>query len=433
MNKNRGILMPIASLPNVCGVGDFGGSAYAFVDLLVKAKFNYWQILPLNPIGFGHSPYQSTSSFAFDEIYISLEDLKNRNLISNFEIVNQSDKSDFEQARKIKEKAIEEAFANFSKDGSNLEKLNKFLKQNKRIKEYAFYITLRDLNDKKQWNMWKITEISMQNATFLKHAFAQMILFEEWKKIRKFANKNGVQIIGDIPFYVGYDSSDVYFNKSSFLLDKKYNPTAVAGVPPDYFSKNGQRWGNPIWNWDYLEKHDFGVMMERLAFASKLYDITRIDHFRAFDSYWAINPKCKTAKDGKWKYPNGYGFFNRLFEKYPDINIIVEDLGDLRDEVLQLRDHFNLAGMRNEQFTIFDDELNGKRVEKFNQLYCSGTHDNETILEWSEKLDSQIKNSVNNQKNNEEIFVPGSCCYSCLVRSVRRWCWYQYEHCWQGW
>jgi len=216
-------------------------------------------------------------------------------------------------------------------------------------------------------------------------------LFEQWNKIRKFANKNGIEIVGDVPFYVGYDSSDVYFHRESFLLDEKFNPTKIAGVPPDYFSKDGQRWGNPIWNWEYLYKHEFKAMMDRLAYASEMYDIVRLDHFRAFDSYWQINPTCLTAVDGEWKYPDGYAFFRKLYEKYPNINLIVEDLGDLRPEVLTLRDAFKLPGMRELEFTIFDDELDGRHLEVENMIYYTSTHDNETLLEWTTKLSKERK------------------------------------------
>ena len=183
------------------------------------------------------------------------------------------------------------------------------------------------------------------------------------------------------------------------MLDDHDKPSCIAGVPPDYFSKDGQRWGNPIWNWDYLYKNEFKAMMDRLYFASKFYDIVRIDHFRAFDSYWAINPTCPTAVDGEWRYPDGYFFFNKLYEKYPNINIIVEDLGDLRPEVLYLRDHFNLPGMRELEFTIFDDELNNKRIEVPNMTYYTSTHDNETLLEWTTALTKEQKSKLVNRMN----------------------------------
>ena len=385
----RGILLAVSSLPGKYGVGDFAEEAFEFVRILKRNHIDVWQILPLNPIGYGHSPYQPYSSFVFDEVYINLDDLKKRGLISHINRVPSKARTNYELARKIKEKAIYLAFEKFKKTHKNLEILRKFIDENPYVREYAEFISLKELNDGKSWSEWTVKkEDNMDGFVYLveKHAFAQLILFEQWNKIRKFANKNGIEIVGDVPFYVGYDSSDVYFHRESFMLDDLWQPTRIAGVPPDYFSKTGQRWGNPIWNWAYLEKHEFKAMMDRLYFASKFYDIVRLDHFRAFDSYWSINPECETAVDGKWCYPNGYGFFDLLFKKYPDINLIVEDLGDLRPEVLILRDHYNLPGMRELEFTIFDDELLGHHLEVENMIYYTSTHDNETLLEWITKL-----------------------------------------------
>ena len=404
----RGILLAVSSLPGKYAVGDFSDEAFEFVKILKRNHVDVWQILPLNPVGYGHSPYQPYSSYVFDEIYINLEDLKKRGLIGHVNREPSKARANYELARKIKEKAIYLAFENFKKHHKNLNILRKFLDENPYIQEYAEFISLKELNDGKSWNEWTIKkEDKMDDFVYLveKHAFAQMILFEQWDKIRKYANKNGIEIVGDVPFYVGYDSSDVYFHKESFLLDEKYNPTKIAGVPPDYFCKDGQRWGNPIWNWDYLYRHEFKAMMDRLAYAADMYDIVRLDHFRAFDSYWQINPSCPTAVDGEWKFPDGYGFFNKLYEKYPKINLIVEDLGDLRPEVLVLRDHFKLPGMRELEFTIEDDELNNKRIEVENMIYYTSTHDNETLLEWTTKLNKSTKEKL--KKRMKELGMKG--------------------------
>ena len=398
----RGILLAVSSLPGKYAVGDFSDEAFEFVKILKRNHVDVWQILPLNPIGYGHSPYQPFSSYVFDEIYISLEDLRKRGLISHFNRVKSKARTNYELARKIKEKAIYLAFENFKKTHKNLNILRKFIDENPYIQEYAEFISLKELNEGKSWSEWTVKmEDKKDDFVYLveKHAFAQMILFEQWDKIRKFANKNGIEIVGDVPFYVGYDSSDVYFHRESFLLDEKFNPTKIAGVPPDYFSKDGQRWGNPIWNWEHLYRNEFKAMMDRLAYAADMYDIVRLDHFRAFDSYWQINPSCPTAVDGEWKFPDGYGFFNTLYKKYPNINLIVEDLGDLRPEVLTLRDHFKLPGMRELEFTIEDDELNGKHLEVENMIYYTSTHDNETLLEWTTKLTKATKEKLLKRMN----------------------------------
>lgn len=390
----HGVLLAVSSLPGKYGVGDFSDEAFKFVDMLANHKVDLWQILPLNPIGYGHSPYQPFSSYAFDEIYISIEDLQKRHLLGRVNKVRQRSMADYEKARYIKEQAIWKAFEVFKQNPKNMAKLDKFIKENPYIEEYAAFITLKEFNCGYSWNEWRFFEKDRkEDFAYLKakHAFAQMILCEEWNKIRKYANKHNIQIIGDVPFYVGYDSSDVYFHRESFMLDRENKPTCIAGVPPDYFSKEGQRWGNPIWNWDYLYEHDFKAMMDRIYFASKFYDIIRLDHFRAFDSYWAINPECPTAVDGEWRYPDGYRFFRRFFEKYPNIQLIVEDLGDLRPEVLKLRDAFWLAGMREIEFTIFDDELLNKHIECENQVYYTSTHDNETLAQWIATLTKKQK------------------------------------------
>ena len=413
----RGILLAVSSLPGKYGVGDFSDESFEFIKILKRHNINVWQILPLNPIGYGHSPYQPFSSYAFDEIYISIEDLRKRELIGHINRVDSKARTNYELARKIKEKAIYLAFEKFRKTHKNLNILRKFIDDNPYIQEYAEFISLKELNDGKSWSEWKVKkEDKMDDFVYLveKHAFAQMILFEQWEKIRKYANKNGIEIVGDVPFYVGYDSSDVFFHRESFLLDQEYKPTKIAGVPPDYFSKDGQRWGNPIWNWNYLYLHEFKAMMDRLAYAADMYDIVRLDHFRAFDSYWQINPSCPTAVDGEWKYPDGYGFFKKLYEKYPNINLIVEDLGDLRPEVLTLRDYFKLPGMRELEFTIEDDELNNKHLEVENMIYYTSTHDNETLLEWTTKLKKTTKEKLLKRMN--ELGMKGRNLTEKLVR-----------------
>lgn len=422
MSQEKGVLLAVSSLPGKYGIGDFSSEAFKFINVLARHKVDLWQILPLNPVGYGHSPYQPFSSFAFDEIYISIEDLQKRGLVGKYSKVRQKAKANYEEARKIKENAIWKAFENFRKSPKNNKLLEKFIVDHPYIAEYAEFISLKELNSGVTWSEWKITKESRKDDfdyLFLKHAFAQMILLEEWNKIRKYANRHNIKIIGDVPFYVGYDSSDVYFHRESFLLDSQYKPTAVAGVPPDYFSEDGQNWGNPIWNWDYLYKSDFKAIMDRLTFASSIYDVVRLDHFRAFDSYWAINPTCKTAKDGEWRYPDGYRFFNRLFEKYPNINLIVEDLGDLRPEVLLLKDHFNLPGIRELEFTIWDDEFNNKCVERENQVYYTSTHDNETLLQWLHALAKKDKEKL--IKRTSELKLEGKNLTEKLIRySLKR-------------
>lgn len=379
--RQTGILLAISSLPGRYGIGDFDSKkVFSLIRSLKKNHISHWQILPLAPIGYGHSPYQPFSSYAIDEVYIDLQDLADRKLIKLPERVKSTCKTNFEAAKILKDEYIIKAFNNFVKKEENLNTLKSFLKANKEIDEYAEFISLKEQNNNISWNEWSILKVDENRK--LRHGFAQMILLEQWDKIRFFAKKQNIKIIGDVPFYVGFDSSDVYYHRNYFLLDEKFNPTVVAGVPPDFFSEDGQKWGNPIYNWDVIEKEDFMFIVKRIEAASKMYDVVRLDHFRAFDSYWAINPACPNAADGEWRFPNGYGVFNKVFERNPNIDIIAEDLGDLRPEVLVLKNHFKMPGMRILEFSIWDEMTKGKVFDTDNTVYYTGTHDNETLLGW---------------------------------------------------
>ncbi len=399
--KEVGILCAISSLCGEYGIGDFGIQCQKFIDILKKNKVSYWQILPLNPTGYGHSPYQPYSSFALDPIYICLDDLYRDKLISKKEKITSSEKVDYFLARQIKEHAIKEAYFNFIKN--NHFDYVSYAKDNPGLAEYACFIALKEFNENKSWEKWDNQEILTTNIDELPpeialeakiQLFAQKILLTQWLNIKEYANKSGIKIIGDLPFYVGLDSSDVYYARDFFLLDENHSPKLIAGVPPDYFSKTGQRWGNPIYNWDALKKDDYGFLSYRIYCANQLYDVVRLDHFRAFDSYWAINPRCETAIDGKWCYPNGYDFFNALYQKYPSINLIAEDLGDLRKEVLILKDHFHLPGMKIMQFTILDELKRGVDNDAIDTIYYTGTHDNDTLLGWYSSLTKKEKTLI---------------------------------------
>lgn len=383
--RKAGILIPIASLPSKYGIGDFGPTSYEFVDLIKKSGFKIWQILPLNPLGYGNSPYQAYSSKAMDELYISLELLEEKGLIKKAKKFNaRNDKIDYDEVRKFKEIYLNEAFSNFKPN-----KAYKTFIQQDWVKEYATFVALKKVNENKCWNEWPIED---KNWIHQKHElpeiiqdeveyrmFLQFILFEQWMKLRKYANKQGIEMIGDIPIYVGIDSLDVWANQDTFLLDDDGRPTFIAGVPPDFFSAEGQRWGNPLYNWEKLEQEGFTFWLDRLAYNAQLFDRIRIDHFRAFDTYWKIPASCPTAIDGEWIEAPGYALFNKIYETYPDINIVAEDLGDLRPQVLELRDHFDLMGMRIVQHS-FDPE--NEMMDRENLLAYTGTHDNESLRVW---------------------------------------------------
>ena len=396
--KTNGILMAISSLPGDFGIGDFGENAYKFVDYLKKANIKIWQILPLNPTGYGNSPYQSICGHAIDSIYIDLYELEKEGLIENLKPFNKNKKLvDYPAVRAHKEKYLKEAF---KKNQGLLSKpvFKKFVKENPWVEDYAQFQILSLKNNYQDWWYWDKKERYahyrhefdftpfMEDILFLE--WCQFIAFRQFKKLKEYINKNGVELMGDIPFYVGGNSSDCWANQDEFKLDENDIPEEVAGVPPDYFSATGQRWGNPIYDWEYMKEDNFTFWMERIEFAASLFDIIRIDHFRAFDTYWAVDRDCNTAIVGEWKHAYGDELFNLLFTKHPDIKIIAEDLGDLFPSVLELRDKYHLKGMNVFEFTVFNQTFEVSE----NQIIYSGTHDNDTLRGWYKNLkDNEIE------------------------------------------
>lgn len=397
--RKSGILMPVASLPSKYGIGSFGKEAYSFVDMLSRAGVGIWQLLPLNPLGYGNSPYQPLSSFAGDESYIDLEFLKKDGLLTELPegfTPAEPDRIDYAGVREYKEPWLRMAYKNF-KPGAEYKR---FLKYDW-VYPYAVFVALKTQNSLKAWVEWpkeqqnwildKKYDISHLEDEIGYRMFAQFEFYKQWMALKKYANKKGVKIMGDIPFYVGLDSLDVWSSREEFLINGDGVPSFIAGVPPDYFNADGQRWGNPIYDWDNLRKTGFRFWIERLRYSSVLYDILRIDHFRAFDTYWKIPASCPTAREGAWIEAPGYELFDEVYRQMPKINIVAEDLGDLRPEVLELRDHYDLMGMNVAEFTL----LSGEPVRK-NQLIYTGTHDNQTVTGWYRSMPKWDKRRVLN-------------------------------------
>lgn len=392
--KKSGLLLAISSLPSQFGIGDLGKSAYEFVDILKQANTKIWQVLPLTPLGFGNSPYQSSSSFAGDEIYISLEKLADYGLLeqSSLKSLNvNSDKVEYELVRNFKDNYLEEAFSNFQSSKDKFEQeYNNFIAQNSWVKNYAIFKAFRKANNNQAWNFWpqeyknwikdKAIELDQFQNEIDYQIFLQFIFYKQWFELREYANQNNIEIMGDLPIYLGFDSADVWEHQDIFLLDENLNPSFVAGVPPDFFSETGQLWGNPLYDWDKLKETNFDFWIDRLNGNFKLFDIVRIDHFRAFDTYWKIPAGEKTAINGEWVEAPGYDFFDTVYKRIPDANIIAEDLGDLRPEVLELRDHYKLKGMK--VFPFHFDLKTARFVEDSNIIAYSGTHDNNTLKGW---------------------------------------------------
>lgn len=402
--KKAGILVPVASLPSMHGIGDFGEETYRFIDIMKKAGWNLWQILPLNPLGYGNSPYQPYSSMAGDEVYISLTELEKEGLISRVPtFLPYAKHINYEAVRQFKTKYLTLAFQTFQTQPTPRE-YEEFIKQ-EWVHQYAVFLSLKKQNNLKCWNEWPKEEqlvikessydLTPLQANIEYEMFVQFKFYEQWMKLKSYANAAGIQVMGDIPFYVGIDSLDVWANQECFLLDADSKPSFVAGVPPDYFSKTGQRWGNPIYNWDYMKQNGFKFWGERLRYSAKLFDIIRIDHFRAFDTYWKIPANCDTAIDGEWVEAPGYELFDQIFREMPDIDIVVEDLGDLRPEVLKLRDYYGFKGMRIVQFNFNPDEEENSNYDHVeNLILYTGTHDNQTIRGWYESQPARIKQRV---------------------------------------
>lgn len=390
MKRLAGVLAPISCLPSRFGIGDFGEKSFEFVDLLSDSGFHLWQILPLNPLGYGHSPYQPFSSYAIDEIYSDLDSLFKKGLISKAPSFREKEERvDYELIRSFKGPYLKEAFqAALKKDPHDIDD---FVLTHPWVKNWAIFMSMKRSENNASWNDWPIEKINKINAGYEhlssdeKEAadyeiWLQKNLYEEWFALKEYANSKGIRIVGDLPFYCGYDSCDVYEAQDEFLLDENRFPAWVAGVPPDYFSKTGQRWGNPIYNWEELKKNNYSLLLNRIKNSASLYDIVRLDHFRAFDTYWKIKASCDTAIEGSWVEAPGYDFFNRLFLEAPNITLLAEDLGELRPEVYELRDHYNFPGMNVIQFTFLDSEL--RRVGQFkkeNLVAYLGTHDNDTM------------------------------------------------------
>ena len=301
-----GVLFPLSSFPSNHGIGDLGENAYKVIDLLEKNGADYLQILPFHPSTQANSPYRAVSTYAGDEIYINLDYLVADGLLDSVpEFYPDAIKVPYDKVRKFKRTYLLKAYENFK----FTEDYYNFLKKCPWVLDYAIFCTFATVNNSYDWASWpdefkKYPQEHQVNLTKYSkeigyYQFVQYIFFNQWFKLKKYANDKGIKIIGDMPFYVDHGSVEVWLDNKSFLLDGIGYPTSVAGVPPDYFSPTGQYWGNPIYDWQYLEKNDFRFWIERIGWASEIFDITRIDHFRAFDSYWDIPASAKTAMEGK--------------------------------------------------------------------------------------------------------------------------------------
>jgi 4-alpha-glucanotransferase len=415
--RSSGILLHPTSLPGRYGIGDLGTAAYQFVDFLVEAGQSLWQILPLGPTGYGNSPYQSPSAFAGNPLLISLDALVEEGLLEEDEVSSLpghfliEDRVHYEAVSHFKLPLLKRASERFSTQASNDQRsaFDTFCEANANwLDDYALFMSLKDAFNDTSWNTWE-QDIALRKTEAVKqwqekladdvfmHKFWQHVFFQQWFKLKAYTNERGVQIIGDIPIYVSYDSAEVWSNPNLYKLDKEGNPTVVAGVPPDYFSATGQRWGNPIYQWDKMAKKGFNWWIDRLKQTFTQVDIVRIDHFRGLESYWEVPADEETAKNGKWVEGPGAAFFNKLKRVFgEDLPIIAEDLGLITEAVTELRDKFELAGMKVLHFAFGDDVSNPYLPHNYESNYVvyTGTHDNDTSVGWFWSLEPEQREPV---------------------------------------
>lgn len=396
-----GLLLPISSLPSKYGIGSFGKSAYEFVDFLKQTNQTVWQVLPLNPTSVGDSPYQSPCSNAGNPYFIDLDKLCEEGLLTEEELEKNKHEYqtiDYGWLFETRYKLLRKAYVRFNK---NLD-YSKFVEENKEwLYDYALYMVLKLKHNYSEWTKWekdfkdinharKLMPIFMQDMEYW--MFIQFKFFEQWNMLKIYANNAGIKIIGDIPIYVALDSVDVWKNPEEFLLDEDYQPSLVAGCPPDDFAKDGQLWGNPIYNWKHMEEEGFSFWIKRLSTTFKMYDIVRIDHFRGFAGYYAIPSTDDTAINGKWYQAPGIKLFKKIKEVYPNSKIIAEDLGFITDDVRTLLKETGFPGMKVLQFAFYtdDSEYLPRCFETTNSVCYTATHDSDTSRSFLEDADIPV-------------------------------------------
>jgi len=401
LDRGGGILLHISSLPGAFGIGSLGLEARQFVDFLVRAEQKVWQILPLNSTGEEYSPYKSLSAFAGNPLLISLEMLVSEKWLTADEINDQipsSHRVNYSEVKRHKLPLLKRAYERFRVNASELDRLRfqRFCDDVAPwLEDYVLFVVLKEYHGSASWTAWPEKERRRDARTMERlrqqfkeqlnyHRFLQYIFFRQWFELKSYANLNQVSIFGDMPIFVAFESADTWANPELFQLDEAGSPNVVAGVPPDYFSKTGQLWGNPLYNWEQLRNTGFQWWMDRLDWNARLFDLMRVDHFRGFEAYWSVPAGADTAIDGQWVKAPGEALFETIRARLGPLPIVAEDLGEITEEVERLRDKFELPGMRVLQFAF-----NGKRRNvhlphnyPINCVAYTGTHDNDTIIGW---------------------------------------------------
>jgi len=407
MERSSGILMHITSLPSEYGIGTLGVEAYRFADFLSAASQKYWQILPVNPTGFADSPYQSFSTFAGNPYMIDLDMLSERGFIkqsdySGLDWGNDPLSVDYGMVYLNRFKVLRKAAQNT--DVESVEEYRLFCEKNSWwLDDYAIFMAAKYENDTLPWYEWKDEGLRLHEPDAVKAfekeheedvefwRFTQYLFFEQWGKLKEYVNGLGIKIIGDIPFYVACDSSDVWAERSLFCFDDDHQPSAFAGVPPDFFSEDGQFWGNPVYDWEYMKRDGYEWWTNRLKHMCMLYDVIRVDHFRGFEAFYVIDRHSKSAVNGEWRKGPGEDFFNVIARKLGRLPIIAEDLGFLTPGVHELRKGAGYPGMKVLQFAFDSKEESDYLPHNYEHdcVVYTGTHDNTTITGWFEEADKE--------------------------------------------
>jgi 4-alpha-glucanotransferase len=405
--RSAGILLHITSLPSAFGIGDIGPQAKAFADFLFRSKQRYWQLLPLGPIeaAQSYSPYSSNSSMAGNTLLISPESLRDDGLLTDADLrksrIKNTGKVRYREAVKVKQLLFDQAYANFKsqKDSALSRQFEMFCdEESSWLEDFARYSLLKEIEGK-AWYDWpdnfkfrdskSMDELAKKNTVpFEKIKWLQYIFIRQWEQLRFYCNQLNISLYGDLPFYVSYDSADVWANPQYFSLDETRTIKSMAGVPPDYFNADGQLWGMPIFDWKVLRQQNYSWWIARLKKNIELFDVVRLDHFRAFADFWEVNANEKTAKNGRWVAGPGGDFFTVAQEKLGFLPFVAEDLGDINDAVYALRDGFGFPGMKVLQFAFGDNlGLNDYIPHQYtpNFVVYTGTHDNNTTVGWYRK------------------------------------------------
>lgn len=395
--RASGILMHISSLPGPYGIGTMGKGAYEFVDFLEAAGQKYWQLLPLCPTGYGDSPYQAFSTFAGNHYLIDLERLIDDGLLTGEEVetvtwCRSEEKVDYGALYENRCRVLRKAYGRFAPD----EDYRSFLAENQSwLPDYSLFMALKEAYPGGDWLSWP-KELRLREPEALArarqayaaetdfHCFLQYLFHRQWEALRAYAKGKNIDIIGDVPIYVPLDSADVWANYELFQLDEERRPSFVAGVPPDGFTADGQLWGNPLYDWEKLKSTGYDWWLRRLGSAAKMYDVVRLDHFRGFESYWAVPSQDDTAKNGHWLPGPGWDFVRTLREKLPELRFIAEDLGYLTPEVKKLQKDSGYPGMKVLEFAFDSREPSDYLPHRYtpNSVCYLGTHDNMTMQQW---------------------------------------------------